>query len=110
MLEMSEKLQNNENKIAAEGTNMKIMKKMTNRCLLKLDYDAPSPADSQFSLFQIWLNCNAIGGQKPSKLTLAGACGSKKREEERFRRHVKHVTKKVPPSVTNMVQKECLKK
>ena len=89
---------------------MKIRKKMTNRCPLKLDVDAPSSAESQLPLFQIWSDCDQIGGQKLPKLTLAGACGSKKREEERFRRHVKNVTKKVPPPVTNMVQKEGLKK
>ena len=89
---------------------MKITKKMTNICPLKLDFDAPSAAESQSSVFQIWSGCDKIGGKTPSKLTPAGACGSKKIEGERFRRHVKNVTTKVPASVTNMLQKEGLKK
>ena len=83
---------------------------MANKCHLKLDFDAPSAAESQLPLFQIWSDCDQIGGQKPSKLTLAGACRSKKREGRRFRRHVKNITTKVPASVTNMLQKEGLEK
>ena len=87
-----------------------MMKKTTNICPLKLDFNAPSYTESQFPLFQIWSDCDQIGCQKPSKLTPAGACGSKKIEGQRFRRHVKNVTTKVPASVTNMLQKEGLNK
>ena len=105
---MLENRQKNEKQRAPERTNIKIMKKMTNRSPLKLDFDAPSCTESQFPLFQIWSDCDQIGCQKPSKLTPAGACGSKKIEGERFRRHVKNITTKVPASVTNVLPKEGL--
>ena len=91
---------------APERTNMKIMKNTTIRCPPKLDFDAPSSTESQLPLFQICSDCNNIGGPKPSKLTPVGAYGSKKIEGERFRKHIKNVTTKVPTSVTNMPQKE----
>ena len=39
-----------------------------------------------------------------------GAGRSKKMEVERFGKHVKNITTKVPTSVTNLVQKEGLQK
>ena len=39
-------------------TNIKIMKNTTIRCPPKLDFDAPSHTESQFSLFQICSDCD----------------------------------------------------
>ena len=78
------------------------MKKTTQICPLKLDFDAPSCTESQSPLFQICSGCDQISGQKPSKLTPA----SKEIEGERFKKHVQNVTTKVPTSVTNMLPKE----
>ena len=50
----------------------------TNKCPLRLDFDAHSRTESQLALFQICSECDRIGGQRPSKLKPAGACGSKK--------------------------------
>ena len=44
-----------------------------------------------------------------ANLRPGSACRSKKIEVERFRKHVKNVTTKVPTSVTNMLEKEGLK-
>ena len=74
----------------------------TNRCPPRLDFDAHSRTESQLTLFQICSECDRIGGQRPSKLKPAGACGSKKIVRERFRKHVKNVTTKVPASVTQI--------
>ena len=61
---------------APERTNIKIMKNTTIRCPPKLDFDAPSFTESQFSFFQICSDCDQIGGPKPLKLTPVGAYGS----------------------------------
>jgi len=77
---------------------------MTNRCPLKLDLGAPSYMESQFPVFQIRSDCDKIC-PKPLKLTPVGAYGSKTIEGERFRKHIKDVTMKVPTTVTNMLRK-----
>ena len=64
MLEMLEKLQNNEKKRAPERINMKIMKKTTNRCPLKLDFDAPAYTGAQFSLFDLCCRKSSNGTPK----------------------------------------------
>ena len=77
---------------------------------IKLDFDALACTGVHFSLFQNWWDCDLIGGQRPAKLRPGSACRNKKVEVERFRKHVKNVTTKVPISVTNVLQKEGLKK
>ena len=72
----------------------------------KLDFDALAHTGAQFALFHNWSDCDLIGGQRPAKSTPGSAYRSKKMEVERFMKHVKTVTTKVPTSVTNMFQKE----
>ena len=76
----------------------------------KLDFDALAYTGAQFALFHNWSDCDLIGGPRPAKSTPGSTYRSKKMEVERFMKHVKNVTTKVPTSVTNMLQKEGLKK
>ena len=105
IVKQMKKLQKIEKNTSPERTHVKIMKKMRKGCPLKLDFDAPSCTESLFSLFQICSISAKLGGQKSPELSLMGANGSKKTAGERFRNHVKNITKQ-STNVTNMLQKE----
>ena len=78
----------------------------TNRCPLRLDFDAPSCTESLFSLFQFCSISAKLGGPKPPKLNPMGVYGSTQMKRERFRKHQKNVTTKTSTNVTNLLQKE----
>ena len=85
-------------------------KNSTSTCPERLDFDILAYTESLFSLLQICSISAKLCGQKPSKLSHMGAGRSKKMEIERFGKHVKNITTKVPTSVTNLVPKEGLQK
>ena len=75
----------------------------TSTCPERLDFDAPACTESLFSLLQICSISAKLCCQKPSKLSHMGAGRSKKMDVERFGKHVKNITTKVPTSGTNLV-------
>ena len=102
--------QTKDKKNSPERKHVKIMRQTRNKCPLKLDLDVPSCTEPQLTLYQICSECDQIGGQRPSELKPMGACRKKKTAGQRFRNHVKNITTKVLASVTNVLQKEGLKK
>jgi glucose dehydrogenase len=101
MLQMLENERKNEKQRVPERTRIKITKKTTNICPLKLDFDAPAYTGALFSLSDLCCRRSSNGIPKALDMETLRVLWTKKMAEEMFTKHVQTYLQKTTKCIPN---------